>query len=230
MTIKQKAETFIDPKVLRRFFVKIEPQKQCWPWLGALAGSGYASSYNGKRVMQASRYVYGVFYGDIPADFTVDHLCFNKACVNPWHLEAVSIGENVRRGNSVIGGRTRLLLQAQKRIDIPLKAFLIANRDSGKSYPELSRELGVSSGIIAYWCKKLHISKGGIAQHDILTLTEGNFHRKVLPSQVLDFRNRYGDWTLQQIGTTLGISRERVRQILKREGLKTRHEKTAVAR
>ena len=210
-------------KVLRRFFLKIEPQRECWEWLGAKGRTGYSSCYNGEKVMQASRYLYQIIHGDIPPGFTIDHLCFNKGCVNPWHLEAVTIGENVRRGNSILRGRTKFLLRAEAKIGLPIKAFLLQNRDSGKSYRDLGKELGVSSQVVGYWCRKLDIFKATNPVRFRAPSHPPNYHRKVLPSDLFALRKAYGDWTLQQMATHFGISRERVRQLLKKAGLRTRH-------
>lgn len=66
----------------------------CWWWVGILMPNGYgrlAGCY-------AHRIAYELHVGRIPADFTVDHLCRNRRCVNPDHLEAVSKRDNTLRG------------------------------------------------------------------------------------------------------------------------------------
>lgn len=216
----------INAKAIRGVFLKVEPQKECWGWLGARNKAGYGMCYDGNRVLGASRYIYQIVHGDIAPGLTIDHLCFNKSCVNPWHLEAVTIKENVLRGNSVERGRTRLLRQSQNRINMPIKDFLTHNRNSGKGYKELGQELGVSSKVIAYWCKKLHILKP--PRKRAYPSLDPNFPRKVQRSQVTALRRTHPDWTLQQIAESLSISRERVRQILKGEGLPTRREMVVV--
>lgn len=70
---------------------------QCWEWHGPRTkGYGYFSA--DAKLVQAHRWSYAEARGPIPAGATIDHLCRNRACVNPAHLEAVSRKENVLRG------------------------------------------------------------------------------------------------------------------------------------
>lgn len=62
----------------------------CWLWTGAAGRAGYGNfSLNG-RVVPAHRAAYLLLVGPIPTAHEVDHLCFNKRCVRPDHLEAVT--------------------------------------------------------------------------------------------------------------------------------------------
>lgn len=71
---------------------------QCWDWLGARNSKGYGSVTNGRGgSMLAHRAAYELIVGAIPEGLTVDHLCFNKPCVNTDHMEPVTAEENSRR-------------------------------------------------------------------------------------------------------------------------------------
>lgn len=71
----------------------------CWNWTGSRNNMGYGTlAVGGHKKGKAHRASYEHFVGPIPAGLTLDHLCRNRLCVNPEHLEPVTHEENVRRG------------------------------------------------------------------------------------------------------------------------------------
>lgn len=89
------------PSALDRFMlrVKADPETGCWNWTGALKQDGYGYFYVARHQDGAAhRAAYQLLVGPIPDGLQIDHLCRNHACVNPAHLEPVTLLENTRRG------------------------------------------------------------------------------------------------------------------------------------
>lgn len=80
-----------------------EPNTGCWLWLGPSKGYGYG----GHGSDYAHRVSYRLFKGPIPDGLTIDHLCSQRSCVNPAHLEAVPMRTNLLRGNGAAGRNAR---------------------------------------------------------------------------------------------------------------------------
>lgn len=74
----------------------------CWEWTGGQV-SGYGNFWLGGRTwIRAHRYAYEFCVGEIPNGLQLDHLCRNRVCVNPDHLEPVTQRENIVRGSAAI--------------------------------------------------------------------------------------------------------------------------------
>jgi hypothetical protein len=89
----------LNRKKLQEFESKYMPvtESGCWLWIGACKQGGYGQFWlNGKKQL-AHRAAYEFYRGQIPDGLTLDHLCCVTCCVNPWHLEPVSVAENTRR-------------------------------------------------------------------------------------------------------------------------------------
>lgn len=70
----------------------------CWNWQGSCRPEGYGSISVGGQTRRAHRVAYETFVGAIPIGAQLDHLCRNRACVRPDHLEPVSAKEKTLRG------------------------------------------------------------------------------------------------------------------------------------
>lgn len=83
-----------------RFWRKVskgDTPDSCWAWLGTPRRNGYGQINDGHRQVYVHRFAYELLAGPIPDGLTIDHLCRNKLCVNPAHMEPVTNAENIRR-------------------------------------------------------------------------------------------------------------------------------------
>lgn len=74
----------------------------CLLWTGHLTPAGYGSMKVKGTTVGVHRVAHEVWIGPIPAGLEVDHLCGNRACLEPAHLEAVTHRENLRRSSNWI--------------------------------------------------------------------------------------------------------------------------------
>lgn len=90
-----------------RFWSKVERTESCWLWTAAVDPMGYGRFYvSPGRTGLAHRVAYELVVGPIPSGLVLDHLCRTPACVNPAHLEPVTLAENLRRGDRPHAGKT----------------------------------------------------------------------------------------------------------------------------
>lgn len=97
--------------VADRFWAKVSGGdfSDCWNWSGARSqrtGYGTFKVELGAYVLP-HRFAYEQLRADIPVGLQIDHLCRNRACVNPWHMEPVTARVNVRRSHGVAAANAR---------------------------------------------------------------------------------------------------------------------------
>ena len=71
---------------------------ECWRWLMSLTNYGYGQFFYRRVGLAAHRIMYEAEHGTIPKGLQIDHLCRNRWCCNPAHMEAVTSRENTLRG------------------------------------------------------------------------------------------------------------------------------------
>lgn len=103
----------------------------CWVWQRTRTPAGYGNAWDGGRTVGAHRLFYERHVGPIPDGYVIDHLCRNKSCVNPDHLEAVPQAVNIQRS-------CRGLTDADVRLI----------RESDEKGYKIAERLGVSPGTV----------------------------------------------------------------------------------
>lgn len=109
----------------------VDQESDCWVWQGGLS-NGYGIQWDAaaRTTVKAHRRMYELHVGPIPKGLQIDHLCRNRACVNPAHLEPVTNRENTVRG---------------KRCKLSTADVLaIRAADQNESHAAVARRYGVS--------------------------------------------------------------------------------------
>jgi len=115
MLAKEFIKPIVNRKLLTRIFSKIEVSKinfykgvPCWEWTAYInKRTGYGTVKCSGRNQPAHRAIYQIFVDVIPVHLESDHLCRNRKCVNPVHIEPVTPLENQLRGISIVGHNAR---------------------------------------------------------------------------------------------------------------------------
>lgn len=110
----------------------------CWNWLLSKTTAGYGIERIKNKFVMAHRRYYEEQYGAIPYGLQLDHLCRNRGCVNPEHLEPVTNAVNTRRGCNIVINHA-IAAQIRK---------LYGENDLG--YRALGKKIGISPHIVRH--------------------------------------------------------------------------------
>lgn len=120
-------------KWLRRIAKNIVQDGDCWRWVGLMGRGGYGFFHfrigEDQHGTGAHRASWLAHRGDIPEDLVVDHLCRNRWCVNPWHMELVTPAINAARRTS--GWKLPYRPRPQQRKSDDLRECKMHGREDG---------------------------------------------------------------------------------------------------
>src|SRR5690242_20419729 len=87
------------PNTVEHILNRIDPlgPNGCWTWTGSHCSGGYGQTMYLQKIYRVHRFVYEHLVEPIPEGFFLDHLCLNRGCCNPDHLEPVTPAENALR-------------------------------------------------------------------------------------------------------------------------------------
>lgn len=109
----------------------------CHVWTRAVGSHGYGSIKIRGKVVLAHRHYYEAARGPIPNGKIIDHLCRVPLCVNPDHLDVVTVAENTRRGSAA-------------KLDRAQVEEIRARRRAGETTIALGAEFGVAPVTITH--------------------------------------------------------------------------------
>jgi len=135
--------------VMGRLLARIDASGDCWLWTGAKSGGprgGYGQLVIMGKQHNASKVLWELLYDvQLGADIVLDHLCQNRPCVNPAHLEPVTRVENVRRG---VRHGTATFTPNPARLVVTMEDFAVvlsASRKRRDWHPKLEDMMKIAS-------------------------------------------------------------------------------------
>lgn len=100
--MRTKSIPQLTPEQEERFWSKVEVHQPagCWEWSAEIDRWGYGRFSMLKKHWLAHRVAFSILIGQIPEGLQLDHLCRNRRCVNPDHLQTVTARENLARSQA----------------------------------------------------------------------------------------------------------------------------------
>lgn len=95
---------------MKRIFTKFRQGTGCWEWRAAKSSNGYGLVWFKGKTRLAHRVVYELLKGELSEELEIDHLCRNKLCVNPDHLEQVTHKVNNFRGIGITAKNSKKIM------------------------------------------------------------------------------------------------------------------------
>lgn len=102
--LKTLMPTRVQGTLEERFWAKVDAEGICWEWTANLTDDGYGKIKVDGKMRSSHRVAWEMLVGPIPETMQLDHLCRNRACCNPDHLEVVTSRENCLRGRVAMRG------------------------------------------------------------------------------------------------------------------------------
>lgn len=127
--------------VADRLWSRVDKSGDCWLWTGGWVNDGYGRinlGGRGGRAVSVHRLAYELLVGPIPSGKELDHLCRNRACVNPAHLEPVDRRLNILRG---VGWGAKNAQRASCKRGHPLLLDNLVPRSDGRRECRTCKEL-----------------------------------------------------------------------------------------
>ena len=92
MIILRRAD--MSGKDIARFWAKVDKSGDCWTWQASTDRRGYGHIWFNGKLVYAHRFAYALSYGECANGLEIDHMCHNRRCVNPEHLQLVTNQQN----------------------------------------------------------------------------------------------------------------------------------------
>lgn len=143
--------------LLDRFWEKVDKRgpDECWPWLGAINGNGYGTTWDQdkRRIINASHVALLTLGIVVPPGMCALHSCDNPPCVNPSHLHVGTKGENNKE--KALRGRSRSVPRdgannPSAKLTAEDVVIIRSMRASGSLLKEIATKFGVTSTNICY--------------------------------------------------------------------------------